>query len=93
MLPLGFIFKKHGISNHCFADIVQIYVPLISEGNPIIKLLNCLKVLKSWMALNFLNLLKKTEMFRFGHSELLNDAVSVLGPFTSYSRTHAKNLE
>jgi len=31
-LPLGLIFRNHGISYHCFADEVQIYVPLKAIG-------------------------------------------------------------
>lgn len=56
MLPLGFIFNKYNISFHCFADDIQIYLPLQTNKDGIIALQTCLKDVESWMESNFLRL-------------------------------------
>ena len=56
ILPLGSIFRKYGISFHCYADDTQIYIPLKGQDSTTIKcLLNCLEDVKAWMALHFLS--------------------------------------
>ena len=72
LLPLGSIFRKHGVSFHCYADDCQIYLPL-QRNNPdsINPLLNCLNDVKAWLALNFLSFNdSKTEVLVFGPSNI-----------------------
>jgi len=68
LFPLGSILRKYGISFHCYADDSQIYVPIKKKNdNSVGHLLNCLKDIKAWMALNFLNFNdEKTEVIVFG---------------------------
>lgn len=66
LLPLGSIFKRYSISFHCFADDLQIYVPLKQNNCSLHALLSCLKDIKDWLALNFLHLNnEKTEILLF----------------------------
>ena len=54
LLPLGSILRKYGISFHCYADDTHIYFPLkLKDTNNLEPLLDCLKDIKNWMALNF----------------------------------------
>ena len=93
LLPLGSILKKHNISFHCFADDLQIYLPLNSNKESTNALSNCLKDVKTWLELNFLSLNnEKTEIIVFGKSELLDGIDNVLGPLASYSRPSVRNL-
>ena len=93
LLPLGSIFKNHNISYHCFADDLQVYLPIKANKESRIALLSCLKDIKSWMEINFLTLNEnKTEIIIFGQSELLDGFNSVLGPLASYSRPSVRNL-
>ena len=70
MLPLGTIFNKHNIPFHCYADDVQIYLPIKPELPQAFKpLLDCLADVKSWMDTNFLTLNQnKTEIIIFDHN-------------------------
>lgn len=70
MLPLGSIFKKYDISFHFCVDDTQIDLPLKQDKHCLDSQLSCLNDLKTWMAVNFLNLIdNKTEIIVFGHTE------------------------
>uniref|UniRef100_A0A8C5I3C7 Reverse transcriptase domain-containing protein n=1 Tax=Gouania willdenowi TaxID=441366 RepID=A0A8C5I3C7_GOUWI len=68
LLPLGEIFKKHGMSYHFYADDCQIYLPIAkNDHSPLTPLLHCLGDVKAWLAQNFLKLNEgKTEIMAFG---------------------------
>ena len=72
MLPLGEILATHNISFHCFADDVQLYLPLKGDGQVALhSLLDCLDDVRKWMGANFLNLNEsKTEVAFFGNPPL-----------------------
>uniref|UniRef100_A0A3B4FFR0 Reverse transcriptase domain-containing protein n=1 Tax=Pundamilia nyererei TaxID=303518 RepID=A0A3B4FFR0_9CICH len=90
LLPLGSIFSKYSISFHCFADDLQIYLPLKSGSDQPQLLLRCLDDVKQWLSLNFLQLNEnKTEVVIFGN---FNHIDSTLGTLSSYCKTHVKNL-
>ncbi len=94
MLPLGSIFRRHNISFHCFADDVQFYLPIkICSKDSLQPLLNCLKDIKTWRDLNFLNSNdNKTELILFGRPDQVKDLDDILGPLASYNGSHIKNL-
>ncbi len=94
MLPLGSIFRKHGVSFHCYADDTQIYMPLQkNDKNALTSLLNCLRDVKSWMALNFLKFNdSKTEIILFGQIENLASVNVHLGPLAAHNKVAVKNL-
>ena len=94
LLPLGSIFRKHGISFHCYADDTQIYVPLKKkEAFSLKPLLLCLDDIKTWMALNFLNFNeKKTEVMVFGPHSSCNPPSVDLGPLAQYTKPTVSNL-
>ena len=83
MLPLPLFFFKYDVSFQCFADDVQIYLPLnLKTKSSLQPLFDSLNDIKSWINLNFLKLNEnKTEVIVFGHPELLD--VDTLGPFSS----------
>ncbi len=68
MLPLCFIFRKHGLYFHCYAD--DIYLPLKPSSNGPETLASCLSGVKAWLSLNFLNFNEsKTKIIVFGPSD------------------------
>jgi len=93
MLPLGSIFKKYNLSFHCYADDVQIYLPLTSKSNDSVQtLLDCLNDVKSWMTSNFLNLNEnKIEIIMFGCGPV-DFPAGFLGHLTPNIRSSVKNL-
>ncbi len=52
LLPLGQIFKKHGISYHLYTDDSQIYFEFYFEDS-LKPVLECLNDIRAWMSLNF----------------------------------------
>ncbi|CAJ1051395.1 uncharacterized protein LOC117829052%2C partial [Xyrichtys novacula] len=93
LLPLGSILRKHGISFHCYADDSQIYVPLNKKNAfSLTPLLACLEDIKAWMALNFLNFNKKTEVMVFGPSGPCETPPVDLGILADYLKPTVSNL-
>uniref|UniRef100_A0A669DV26 Reverse transcriptase domain-containing protein n=1 Tax=Oreochromis niloticus TaxID=8128 RepID=A0A669DV26_ORENI len=93
LLPLGHIIKKHKVSFHFYADDCQIYLPLKhNDLNPLRPILECLKDIRAWLALNFLNFNeKKTEVIIFGPNGP-GVPPSDLGPLTSCVKSIVTNL-
>lgn len=84
LLPLSSVFRKHGISFHCYADDCQIYVPLekaVTLGTQ--HFFRCLDDIKAWMVQNSLNCnQKKTEVMVFG--DITGSLLADLGPLAQY---------
>ncbi len=94
LLPLGSIFRKHSISFHCYADDLQMYLPLIKKTNfSIDNLTACLADVKSWLSKNFLFLNPdKTEVIVFSPSEHGASIQSNLGNLNPFISTQVRNL-
>lgn len=92
LLPLGSIFRKHGISFHCYADDSQIYFPLKKiNGFSVDPLLRCLDEIRAWMALNFLHFNEqKTEVMVFGGAS--EATIIDLGSLAQYVKPVITNL-
>ena len=76
MQPISKLFRKHGISYHCYADDIQIYIsfkPTMSSlSSAVAKLETCLKELKSWLVSNGLKLNDdKSEFLLLGSKHML----------------------
>uniref|UniRef100_A0A3Q3PY07 Reverse transcriptase domain-containing protein n=1 Tax=Monopterus albus TaxID=43700 RepID=A0A3Q3PY07_MONAL len=92
LLPLGSIFMKYGLSFHCYADDIQIYLPLnVKKSNSFQTLMDCLRDIKAWLSHNFLHINEtKTECVVIGNSGVTgSDIPSFLA---SYLRPHVRNL-
>ena len=92
ILPLGPILQKHNMAFHCYADDVQIYLPLNNISNdPFQPLLNCIQDIKTWMDTNFLTLNEnKTEIIIFDAPPSL--PLHSLGLLKSNVCSSARNL-
>ncbi len=92
MLPLGSILRKHNIAFHFYADDTQIYLPLKQNGS-LQPLLDCLKDIKAWMALNFLSFNEnKTEVLLFGPNNARAGPLMNMSSLSPYIKSTAKNL-
>lgn len=90
LLPLGSVIRKHGISFHCYADDIQMYLT-IKKNASVSSLLECLDDVKAWMAINFLSFnANKTEVMIFGGT---NGTRSIeLGALAQYNKSVITNL-
>uniref|UniRef100_A0A669EZ97 Reverse transcriptase domain-containing protein n=1 Tax=Oreochromis niloticus TaxID=8128 RepID=A0A669EZ97_ORENI len=97
MLPLGSIIRRHSINFHCYADDTQLYLSMKpSNTHQLVKLQECLKDIKTWMAANFLLLNSdKTEVIVLGPENLRNmvsNQILTLDGITLSSRNAVRNL-
>ncbi|KAL4004124.1 protocadherin delta 1 [Sarotherodon galilaeus] len=68
LLPLGVLLCSFNVTFHCYADDLQLYVPLtIGNCAEVSKLESCLSAIKGWLSDNFLLLnTDKTELMVIG---------------------------
>uniref|UniRef100_A0AAZ1XEQ0 Reverse transcriptase domain-containing protein n=1 Tax=Oreochromis aureus TaxID=47969 RepID=A0AAZ1XEQ0_OREAU len=68
LLPLGVLLRSFNVTFHCYADDLQLYVPLtIGNCAEVSKLESCLSAIKGWLSDNFLLLnTDKTESMVIG---------------------------
>uniref|UniRef100_A0A8C6LQF4 Reverse transcriptase domain-containing protein n=1 Tax=Nothobranchius furzeri TaxID=105023 RepID=A0A8C6LQF4_NOTFU len=94
LLPLGSIFRKHGLSFHLYADDCQIYSPLCQEkGHSIQSFVSCVNEVKSWLMSNYLHLNEgKTELIVFHPNSRNVDRYADLGPLSPYSKPVVTSL-
>lgn len=91
MLLLGNIIGKHNLSFHCYADNLQVYLPLKPNVSVALdSLLSCINDIKLWLSQNVLNLNKaKTEYIIFGNP---NGSAVNLGALFPYLKPAVRNL-
>ncbi len=95
LLPLGHIIYSHGLSYHCYADGLQIYISTCSVSALAADLLNaCIADIKIWLHSNILKLRNPTTtksvlhlgrnpqiVFCLGKREIPELAGSICGPY------------
>lgn len=92
LIPLGSIFRKYGMSFHCYADDTQIYLPMKLNLDGLDPLLASLTDVKAWLSLNFLKFNgEKNEIIVFKPSDSLT-ANPNLGGLSSCVKQYVKNL-
>ncbi len=94
MLPLGSILQKHNINYHCYADDIQLYLP-IKPGNyfSLDHIFLCLNYVKTWMTKNTLQLNEnKTEVLLLGPAATNKSIKTQIGFLSNNLHNHAKNL-
>lgn len=89
MLPLGSVIARHNLAFHCYADDVQIYLPVMPTTSDALEaLIDCVADIKQWLGENFLHLNEdKTEYILFGDSKLCD-----IGALTTRLKPAVKNL-
>ncbi len=94
MLPLGRICQKCNVAYHCYADDIQLYLPLRCNNDSNISiLLECLDEIRAWMASSFLQLNEsKSEVVIFGPPKLAKQFSVHLGPLANNINTQVRNL-
>ncbi len=94
LLPLANIFRKHQTLYHCYADDIQLYLPVKADENTSLQpLFDWLGEVKSWMPDNFLQLNdSKTEVLVFGRPDFANTLSNTLAHITNTVGSHARNL-
>lgn len=94
MLPLGQIIQKYNISFHCYADDLQLYMPLsLSNQSCLTGLNDCILEIKNWMAHSFLQLNEsKTEVILFGPPKKTDCLKGNLGPLSPFIKSQVRNL-
>ena len=93
-MPLGAIIGKHNLSFHCYADDLQIYLPIKPNDRVALdSLLSCINDIKLWLSQNFLNLNEdKTECIIFSTSGTTNRPSLSFGALASYFKPAVRNL-
>lgn len=97
LLPLGQIIHRHGLSFHCYADDIQIYISTKSiDPQAHSTLSNCLSDISSWLQTNFLKLnCNKSDILVIGPNSLASTAKDFRFSFDNSSLTpspHCRNL-
>lgn len=94
IMPLGDILRKYDIDFHLYADDCQLYLPLDEASDrSILKVLDCLCEVKTWMMENFLSLNEgKTEVVLFGPSRYTDSSMVDCGELTPYLKDIVVNL-
>ncbi len=92
MLPLGTIFRQYFINYHMYADDLQLYFPLESDGHTsFANFHKCLTEVKEWLTNNFVQLNEdKSEFIMFGNKMPGNDLIESYGLLSNNS--YVKNL-
>uniref|UniRef100_A0A3Q1D073 Reverse transcriptase domain-containing protein n=1 Tax=Amphiprion ocellaris TaxID=80972 RepID=A0A3Q1D073_AMPOC len=96
LTPSGQILHSFGISFHCYADDLQLYMLLVLQSESDTDIQACLSVVRSWLSTNFLLLNSaKTEMMVTGPARLnpffANFTLS-LGDDVIHCKDRVKNL-
>lgn len=89
MLPLVSICQKYNVAYHCYADDIQLYLPLkCNNDSNITTMFECLDGMVGFLQLNE----SKSEVLIFGPAKLAKQLSVHLGPLATNVNTEARNL-